>query len=158
MQTNRQDRRVLARHHWWHWVLASAMLAVLALGIILLLPVRPHSHREAIAMLLERHDQPAREIVVGELQRPHSGNCLLHDCRDRVASVIVIQEQQFSGRIVCRDDQGACLFSLPARNIYNEPLADVAGISRFPRTFEELVLVVRAKLRSTIARLYGGRG
>lgn len=158
MRTDLQYRQAMVRNHWWRWALSSAMIAVLALGIVLLLPVRPHTHREAIAMLLERHDQPAREIVVGELQRPHSGNCLLHDCRDRVASVIVFQEQQFYGRMVCHDGEGACVFSLPALNIYNEPLADMAGVSRYPRTFEELVLVVRAKLRSTIARLYGGRG
>lgn len=85
----------------------GVILAACAVGSLLLLPVWPPTHREAVAILLERHDQPAREIVVSELQRPQSGNCLLHDCHERVASVIVIQDRPLYGRMVSHDGEGA---------------------------------------------------
>jgi hypothetical protein len=129
-------------------------LATLVVWLVGQLPARPHSHREAVALLLERHGYSARAIYVGELQRPPRGACFLHECRERVAPVVVVREQRHVGRMVCHDDQSACELTLPALNIYNRALPDVAGARRFQRTFDEQVSFARAWVLSQIARLF----
>jgi hypothetical protein len=148
MKADIDHRSAVGGRSWWWWLAAGMALSALLLLAAQTLRLRPQTYQEAVAVVLEGRDIAYRTIVVGELRTPTSGNCFLHDCRKSAAPVTVVQERPVRGRIVCRDGDANCSLTLPALRLYNEPLPDLAGARRFPRTFEEMVLVGRAWARS----------
>lgn len=134
------------------WLAAGMAISALLIGIQPLLS-RPSTYREAVAAALEAHRVAYHDIQVGELCRPDPGFCFAHDYRWSYALVAVYQNRPLYGRIECRDYRADCYLTLPALRLHGEPLPDIAGARRLPRSLEYLVEYLKSWLRARLGRL-----